>query len=133
MLTGIGAGLSTTPGVILTARYFDKRRGVANAFCFSGAAAGSFALPFIIEHFLEAYGFRGTMLLLGACMLHILVSSALYRPLAVHVKIVQQERLRQKYSNEKKCLDCHEDQYINNEIGQCNRNQEDLPCHPMPW
>ena len=36
LLTGIGVGLSTTPGIILVARYFDKRRGIANAFCLSG-------------------------------------------------------------------------------------------------
>ena len=34
--TGLGIGLSTTPGIILVARYFDKRRGVANALCLSG-------------------------------------------------------------------------------------------------
>ena len=36
LLTGLGVGLSTTPGIILVARYFDKRRGIANAFCLSG-------------------------------------------------------------------------------------------------
>ena len=36
LLTGIGIGMSTTPGIILVARYFDKRRGIANAFCLSG-------------------------------------------------------------------------------------------------
>ena len=36
LLTGLGIGMSTTPGIILVARYFDKRRGIANAFCLSG-------------------------------------------------------------------------------------------------
>ena len=94
--------MSTTPGVILTARYFDKRRGIANAFCLSGTAAGSFTLPFLIEFLLEAYEFRGTMLILGGCMLHILISSALFRPLAVHVNIT---RNRQKELQSNKQFD----------------------------
>ena len=89
VLTGIGIGLCTTPGIILTARYFDKNRAKANAFCLSGTAAGSFTLPFLIEALLSAYGFRGTVLVLGACMLHICISAALFRPLAVHVKVVK--------------------------------------------
>ena len=38
LLTGLGIGMSTTPGIILVARYFDKRRGIANAFCLSGTS-----------------------------------------------------------------------------------------------
>ena len=104
-MTGVGVGLSTTPGVILTARYFDKRRGIANAFCLSGTAAGSFALPFLIEFLLDAYEFRGTMLVLGGCMLHILISSALFRPLAVHVTIQQNNRKKQYGLQPKKYFD----------------------------
>ena len=94
--------MSTTPGVILTSRYFDKKRGIANAFCLSGTASGSFTLPFLIEFLLEAYEFRGTMLILGGCMLHILISSALFRPLAVHVNIT---RNRQKELQSNKQFD----------------------------
>ena len=32
-------------GIILVARYFNKRRGIANAFCLSGTATGSFFIP----------------------------------------------------------------------------------------
>jgi hypothetical protein len=37
-------------GIILTARYFDKKRSRANALCLSGTAAGSFTLPMLIEY-----------------------------------------------------------------------------------
>ncbi len=49
LLTGLGLGLSTTPGIILTARYFTANRAKANSLCLSGASAGSFCLPFLIE------------------------------------------------------------------------------------
>ncbi len=92
VLAGVGVGLSTTPGVILTARYFDRNRAKANAFCLSGTAAGSFTLPFLIETLLATYGLRGTVLVLAGGMLHMCVSAALYRPMAVHVSIVNSEK-----------------------------------------
>ena len=89
VLTGAGIGLATTPGIILTARYFDKRRSMANALCLSGTAAGSFTLPILIGNLLTYYGFHGTLLIIGGCMLHVCISAALFRPLATHVIIIR--------------------------------------------
>lgn len=80
VLTGIGGGLSTTPGIILVSRYFDKRRALANGLCISGAAVGSFVFPILIEYLVKSYGFHGTLLVLGSCMLHVCMASMLYRP-----------------------------------------------------
>jgi hypothetical protein len=66
-------------GILLTARYFDSNRAKANALCLSGTAAGSFTIPFLIQRLLASYGFRGAVLVMGACMLHIGISAALYR------------------------------------------------------
>ncbi len=110
LLTGLGLGLSTTPGVILTARYFTNNRAKANSLCLSGTAAGSFCLPFLIEHLVAHYGLRGALLLLGACMGHISISAALYRPLRLHAAISrkrtgkeqqQQQKLEQQQQQEK--------------------------------
>ncbi|KAL6436591.1 hypothetical protein ACFW04_004808 [Cataglyphis niger] len=81
VLTGIGGGLSTTPGIILVSQYFDKHRALANGICVSGTAAGSFMFPLLIELLVKDFGFHGTILLLGGCMLHVCVSATLYRPL----------------------------------------------------
>ncbi|CAK9823258.1 Monocarboxylate transporter 9 [Anthophora retusa] len=81
VLTGIGGGLSTTPGIILVSQYFDKHRALANGICVSGTAAGSFVFPLLIKVLVETFGFHGTILLLGGCMLHVCVSATLYRPL----------------------------------------------------
>ena len=109
LLTGAGVGLATTPGIILTARYFDKRRSRANALCLSGAAAGAFTLPVFFTFLLDTYGFHRSLPVIGACLLHICISAALYRsviiitilasqswcfdvrPLAVHVQILRKE------------------------------------------
>lgn len=73
--------MSTTPGIILVSQYFDKHRALANGICVSGTAAGSFVFPLLIEFLVKDFGFHGTILLLGGCMLHVCVSATLYRPL----------------------------------------------------
>lgn len=60
--------------------YFNKRRALANGICVSGTAAGSFVFPILIEYLIHKFGFHGTLLLLGAGMLHVCVSATLYRP-----------------------------------------------------
>lgn len=87
ILTGIGGGLSTTPGIVIVSQYFDKHRALANGICVSGTAAGSFILPVLIKHLAEKFGFHGTILILGGCMLHVCVSATLYKPLeeSVHM------------------------------------------------
>ena len=95
ILTGMGIGLATTPGIILTARYFDKKRSLANALCLSGTAAGSFSMPLLISFLLDLYGFHGTLLILGGCLLHVCISAALYRPLATHVLIIRRRERRE--------------------------------------
>ncbi|CAH0404159.1 unnamed protein product [Chilo suppressalis] len=79
VMTGIGGGLSTTPGIVIVSQYFDKHRALANGICVSGTAAGSFVFPMLIEKLVDMYGLHGTVLLLGGGMLHVCVSATLYR------------------------------------------------------
>ncbi|XP_022222702.2 uncharacterized protein LOC111074281 isoform X2 [Drosophila obscura] len=85
ILTGIGGGLSTTPGIVIVSQYFDTHRALANGICVSGTAAGSFILPVLIKHLVEKCGFHATLLILGGCMLHVCVSAMLYRPISAYV------------------------------------------------
>lgn len=86
VLTGIGGGLSTTPGIIIVSQYFDKHRALANGIVVSGTAAGSFVFPMLIERLIHAFGFHGTILILGGCMLHVCASASLYRPIETTVE-----------------------------------------------
>lgn len=38
----------------------------------------------LIESLVHAFGFHGTILILGGCMLHVCVSATLYRPLEIN-------------------------------------------------
>lgn len=53
---------------------------MANGICVSGTAAGSFFFPICIEYLIHLFGFHGTILILGGCMLHVCLSATLYRP-----------------------------------------------------
>ena len=144
LLTGLGIGMSTTPGIILVARYFDKRRGIANALCLSGTfyaemitkiqalffmilgtAAGSLCLPFLIETLVHTYAFSGTLLILGGCMLHISVSAALYRPLAIHVQITKKHRNVVQLTQASQD-DILEHQLMNKELPECQNHLKKL-------
>ncbi|KAL7295458.1 hypothetical protein TKK_0011111 [Trichogramma kaykai] len=91
VLTGIGGGLSTTPGIILVSQYFDKHRALANGICVSGTAAGGFVFPMLIEYLVASFGFHGTLLILGGCMLHVCASATLYRPLEANYPDLAEE------------------------------------------
>lgn len=78
LITGIGAGLCTTPSVIVINSYFVRKRALASGICLSGAAVGSFTLPMFVGYLVKEYSFRGTMLIMGAVILHVSASSLLY-------------------------------------------------------
>ena len=92
--------MSTTPGIIMTSRYFNKRRALANGICVSGTAAGSIVIPPLMEVLIPIYGFRGCILILGACMLHVCFSACLYRPIHIHQQIVELDQQRKLGRNQ---------------------------------
>ncbi|ESO98952.1 hypothetical protein LOTGIDRAFT_231273 [Lottia gigantea] len=78
---GIGNSLIHGPGLVLVGKYFKKKRALANAVANSGISAGSVLFPPLAKALLDAYGLRGTLLVLGGINLHVLVCGALLRPL----------------------------------------------------
>ncbi|KAG7167254.1 uncharacterized protein LOC121868597 [Homarus americanus] len=98
LLTGMGAGFTTTPGILIVSLYFEKRRTFASAICVSGNALGGFFMPPLVNYLLVTYGLRGTLMLLGAMQLHICVASMLYRPISHHaiVQALEQQKLKEE-------------------------------------
>ncbi|XP_055531944.1 uncharacterized protein LOC129722504 [Wyeomyia smithii] len=143
ILTGIGGGLSTTPGIVIVSQYFEKRRALANGITISGTAAGSFIFPTMIERLIYSFGFHGTLLILGGCMLHVCVSGALYRPVDEYAqkKPIQSLKENASYSSRfdykenlghlsssedhlsRRCL---EDLFLDDAIRDKNRNSLNL-------
>ncbi|KAK7065212.1 hypothetical protein SK128_010436 [Halocaridina rubra] len=103
VLTGLGAGLTTTPGVLIVSLYFEKRRALASAICVSGNALGGFFMPPLVEYLVEIYGFRGTLIVLAAMQLHICAASVLYRPIRQHALIQAQDKSFQDKTDSNEC------------------------------
>lgn len=80
-LPGLGGSLIYVSSTLIVNEYFDKRRGVANGIASAGSGMGALCMPLLIQWLLENYGLFGETLIVGATVLHICVSGALYRPL----------------------------------------------------
>jgi len=62
----VGSSASFAPLVADTALWFDRRRGIAVAICASGNYVAGAIWPPVVQHFVEAAGWRHTYLGLGA-------------------------------------------------------------------
>lgn len=85
VLVGAGAGLAFPPTVYIVTSYFVKKRGLANGLCISGSAIGSIILPPLLRFLLQEYGYRGSVLIMGAIMLNVWAAGLLYQPVENHL------------------------------------------------
>ena len=69
-LPGLGLGLQFVPCLVVIQYYFVERRTLAAGITTSGSSTGVFLYSLICQLFLNIFGYRGTLLLNGAIMLH---------------------------------------------------------------
>lgn len=74
------------PITVLIGYYFRRRRSLANAITKCGVGVGAVAFPPITTYFLEEYGLRGSLLLMGGICLNTLIATALLRPTSYYTK-----------------------------------------------
>lgn len=86
LLTGLGVGLATSAAFVALNHYFKNKRGQAVGLSMAGTALGMLILPQLVRILLEAYGFRGAVLVLSALALHAAFGSALLQPIKWHLK-----------------------------------------------
>lgn len=87
LLAGLGWALVFTPSLGAVSRYFPTRRATATGLAMAGASVVGLALGPLIPLLLDAYGWRGSLLLLAALSFNLMVAGALLRPLDVPVEI----------------------------------------------
>jgi MFS transporter, OFA family, oxalate/formate antiporter len=63
---GLGVGCSYVPAVGTVQRWFVRRRGVASGLAVSGIGVGTLVMPPLAASLIEALGWRGAYLVLGA-------------------------------------------------------------------
>ncbi|GIX74106.1 monocarboxylate transporter 9 [Caerostris extrusa] len=76
---GIGYGLCNIIHMLLLNEYFDKYKGTAMGFAFSGDCFGTFAFPVILELLLQNYDLNGTFLILGAISFNVIPCAMLLK------------------------------------------------------
>lgn len=84
MILGLGVGLTASSTFVALNNYFVKRRGQAVGFSLAGTAFGMMLMPQAVKFLLEAYSFRGAILILGAFALNAIVGSTLLQPAHWH-------------------------------------------------
>ncbi len=94
MISGIGFSLLTTPCTTLLAQSFDAYYPVASSIYYCIGSVGLIVFAPLTQFLLTTYGWRNTILLLGAIYFHIVVCAALFRsPIEVTNNIMEQSSL----------------------------------------
>uniref|UniRef100_A0A663FJZ3 Solute carrier family 16 member 13 n=1 Tax=Aquila chrysaetos chrysaetos TaxID=223781 RepID=A0A663FJZ3_AQUCH len=83
LLAGLGWALVFTPSLGTVGRYFPAQRALATGLVVSGASVSGLALGPLVPLLLDAYGWRGALLLLAAASFNLVAAGALLRPLPV--------------------------------------------------
>lgn len=86
VLNGIGVGLATSAAFVALNHYFKYKRGQAVGLSMAGTALGMLIMPQLVRILLEAFGFRGAVLLLAGVALNATVGSVLLQPAKWHMK-----------------------------------------------
>lgn len=80
----MGVGLTASSTFVALNHYFVKKRGQAVGFSLAGTAFGMMLMPQAVRILLEAYTFRGAILILGALCLNAVLGSCLLQPAEWH-------------------------------------------------
>lgn len=73
VMLGTGSGLIYAPSLAILPMYFDKYRYFATSFATVGGALGTFILPMFFLKTIELYTWRGSLMLAGGLMFHVIV------------------------------------------------------------
>lgn len=88
---GLGLSMTGMSPTLLIGYFFRRRRSLANSISKCGVGVGSMVFPPMTTYFLQEYGLRGSLLLMGGICLNNLTAAALMRPTSFYKK---RKRLR---------------------------------------
>jgi MFS family permease len=80
VLLGIGIGLVFLPSVMIINQYFNRKRSLANGILTSGAGIGLLVMASVTEKSIEAFGWRGSLLVCASFTVQLCVCASLMRP-----------------------------------------------------
>nr|CAB3266121.1 monocarboxylate transporter 9-like [Phallusia mammillata] len=77
IVTGCAGGIANLASVVAINQYFDKQRPLAMGIGSGGVGIGAFIFGLLQERFVRDYSWRGSLLLVGALQLHVVVCGLL--------------------------------------------------------
>ncbi|XP_058057519.1 uncharacterized protein LOC131208709 [Anopheles bellator] len=96
IMAGFGLSLCYVAAVVIVAYYFDKRRSFATGLSVCGSGIGTFIFASLTQFLLDAYGWRGTTLILAGVFLNMCLCGLLMRDLEWTTHKSKQRRRRQQ-------------------------------------
>lgn len=91
VLTGLGLGLIMPATFLAINDYFTDRRSHAVGISMAGTGVGQMVMPQVVRYLLDSYGYRGTILILGAMSLNGVVGALLFQPVEWNMRSVLSE------------------------------------------
>ncbi|XP_061173646.1 monocarboxylate transporter 13-like [Saccostrea echinata] len=81
LLCGLGVGMVFLPSIMIVNQYFDRKRSLANGILASGAGLGLLVMSPVIEKSIDAFGWRGSLLIYACFTVQLCVCASLMRPI----------------------------------------------------
>ncbi|GFU18238.1 monocarboxylate transporter 13 [Nephila pilipes] len=86
VVQGIAFTCTFTPGITMIAKYFYRRRGLANGLTMAGNALGGIVMPLVANKLISEFTIRGCFLIMASILLHACVGAMLWQPVEWHQK-----------------------------------------------
>lgn len=84
-VAGFGISLPYLASSVVVMMYFKKRRSLATGLAECGAGVGTLIFAPLLQFLISEYGWRGSLLVLSAIMLNIVLCGSLFRPQPLNV------------------------------------------------
>ncbi|XP_073692448.1 monocarboxylate transporter 13 isoform X1 [Garra rufa] len=91
LISGIGWALIFTPTVASVMQYFAVRRSLAIGLGFTGIGLSSFVFSPLFQYLVDAYAWRGALLVLGGLSFNMIACGAVIRPLGKPKVVLETE------------------------------------------
>ncbi|KAG8201420.1 hypothetical protein JTE90_024293 [Oedothorax gibbosus] len=86
VVQGIAVTCTFTPGIMMIAKYFNHRRGLANGLTMASNAIGGMIMPLVTSKLISEYSLRGCFLIMASILLNACVGAMLWQPVEWHQK-----------------------------------------------
>lgn len=81
LITGLGLAVCYVAAIVIVAFYFEKKRSLATGIAVAGSGIGTFLFAPFIQHLIENWGWRGSLIILAGIFLNMCVCGTLMRDL----------------------------------------------------